>query len=220
MAYAMHNPVEEAKPGRPLPVLLAVGLMVLMAIVGVIGAIASFAASATVIDDFRIRALAKGVLVSEVDDFATVLRAGLIGIGLVTLLISLVLIGLAFGVLQGNNPSRIATWVLSGLGVLCGCCGLCNAFGTAFGGADVTVDGTEPSSTLLTEAMIEALPAWYSGITGGSAGLQTLGYIATAVLLALPAANAYFRKRPQTWQPPAAGYSPQPPPDQPYQPNA
>lgn len=212
MSNAMNSPVEAGKPARPVSVLIAALLMGLMALVGVISAIAGFIASATVIDEFRVRALGKGVLVSDVDDFANVFRGTLIVAAVLTLLFSVLLAVLAIGVLRGNNPSRIATWVVCALGVLCGCCGLCGAFSSSFSSDNVTVNGGDNTSQLLTEALLEALPGWYSGLTGGSAALQTLGYIAVAALLALPAANAFFRKRPQTWQPPVAGTMQPPPP--------
>jgi hypothetical protein len=208
MTYEMHGPIEEAKPGRPLPVLLAAGLLALAALLGVVAAITHFVASANVVDAIRLRALSKGVLVSDVDDFVTGIRTGLIVAGLVTLLFSLLLLGLAFGLLRGSNAARVATWVLCALGLLWGCCGLCGAISTATDSGDVTVNGGDNSSTLLAQSLVEALPGWYSGIFGGSALLQALSYIAVAVLLALPSANAYFRKRPRDWQPPAPGMMP------------
>ncbi|MFC7481731.1 hypothetical protein ACFQX7_19130 [Luedemannella flava] len=61
----------------------------------------------------------------------------------------------------------------------------------------------------LARALEESTPDWLVA-TSGLGCLQILGYIVVAVLLALPAANRYFRKPPMPWQPPVG--SPPPPP--------
>lgn len=94
--------------------------------------------------------------------------------------------------------------------MLCACCS----------GIGATASFSEFNGTaadrdqVIGNLVVQSLPDWAGGILLGSSGLNLLGYIATAVLLALPAANSFFRGVPPTgWQPP--NY---PPPPAPYPP--
>lgn len=193
-------PPYPAQPGRrPASVTAAGALMIAMAALGLIGAIISLATIGQIVDEFRRRAARTDAAQSDVDTFVTVTQASIIGIAVITILIALLLAGLALGVLRGSNVARIITWVLCGIGILCGCCGIFSSF------SRTTFSGGNQAQEELGRALTDSVPGWSSAIGGGLSGLQTLGYIAIAVLLALPAANAFFRKAApaQPWQPPA-----------------
>jgi len=100
---------------------------------------------------------------------------------------------------RGNNVARIITWSLGGLITLCNGCGL-----IALGGMSALPPITDPQTGEdLFAAATSELSAWDYATT-------ILGFVAlfvALILLALPAANDYFRKREEVWVPPAAGYS-------------
>ena len=100
---------------------------------------------------------------------------------------------LAYFNLRGNNGVRIATWVVSGV------LGLFELREILTSAAHVVVRG-EPEQ--LTESVEEAMP-WFAAVLVAVPVLTLFGYIAVVVLLALPAANAYFRPARPQWQPPA-----------------
>ena len=119
---------------------------------------------------------------------------------LFTILLAVVLAGLAFGLLRGSNGARIATWVISGVAILCDCCSSIVFLGA--GGINITSNGNSDMSSQLAQARLDAFPAWFLATGGGISLLQLLGYIAVAVLLALPAANAFSRKAAPGWSQP------------------
>lgn len=84
-------------------------------------------------------------------------------------------VGLALGILRGNNVVRIITWVVCGL-VVC-----CVGFSTI---GSIAVIGSY-------------LPGGYLAYTYTVAFLELVGFIATIVLLALPASNRYFNPKSQ-----------------------
>lgn len=193
---------ESAPRRRPGVVTVAVALMMINAALGLIGAITILATVGELVDRFRSRAVLTGAGRTDIDNVATGMQAIMIGTALVMVLGSVLLFGLAIGVLRGSNVARILTWVVSGLGVLCGCCGILATIGqtsvTTFG----TADTRGQTADELGRALQDAYPAWWWVFNAGLSALQMLGYIAVAVLLALPAANEYFRGRPAQWQPP------------------
>ena len=105
--------------------------------------------------------------------------------------------------MKGSNPARIITWVLCGIGALCACCGglILVALGS-LNRIDVSGNDEAEKQIDLAKAMADAVPGWQKGLGGTVAVLQLLGYLAVAILLALPAANAFFRKVTPAWQPP------------------
>lgn len=91
---------------------------------------------------------------------------------------------------RGSNGSRITTWILSGLFLLCG--GGLFLLGQVGGGG--TQDGVDYDK--VADAMSDAVPSWY-GLWGTvSALLQILAVVGVIVMLALPASNEFFRKAP------------------------
>ncbi|HEX2356496.1 MAG TPA: hypothetical protein VHI50_08545 [Micromonosporaceae bacterium] len=175
--------------------------MMLMALLGLVAAIANLAMMNRLVDRFRERAAGTDATGSEIDTVVGFIRGISIGTAVIGIIVALALIGLALGNLRGSNASRIATWVLCGIGAVCGCCGLVGVLAqnnATFGGA-----GDDRTAEDLGRALADASPGWWTALSGTLSIGQALGYIAVAVLLALPAANAFFRRPavPQ-WQPP------------------
>jgi F0F1-type ATP synthase membrane subunit c/vacuolar-type H+-ATPase subunit K len=185
---------------RPAAVTITAGLMALMALLGVVGAIASLAIMNRLVDRFRERAARTDASANEIDTIVGIIRAFSIISAIIGILIALVLIGLALGNLRGSNASRIATWALCGIGIVCGCCGL---FGVlAQNNAAFSGMSDDRTAEDLGRALADASPGWWTVLSGALSVGQALGYIAVAVLLALPAASAFFRKpAAPPWQP-------------------
>jgi hypothetical protein len=108
---------------------------------------------------------------------------------------------------QGKQGARITTWVLAGIGALCcGCGGLANTFNGSLNSMMEQQNTTPgaPSTADVQRAMDSHIPSWYTPTVATIAIILALCCIAVIVLLALPAANAYFRKEPEVWLPPTA----------------
>jgi hypothetical protein len=104
---------------------------------------------------------------------------------------------------RGSNVARIITWVVLGISLCCNGLGL---LGAAAGGM---LSAPESSSGIdqqeLQRRIEDAVPGWYNPVTYSLLGLSILASLAGVILLALPAANAYFRKVEQIWEPPLPG---------------
>jgi Na+/proline symporter len=178
-----------ARPARPTVVTLAVLIMGLMALLSLLSAVISVVSIGEAMDEFRRLARIEGLDPDQINSVVEALWAGFVCTALAMVLLALLLAGLAWGVWRGSQPARVATWVVCGLGVLCACCtGLGSFASFSAVGAEVT-DPEQVAGNL----MVRALPGWAAGILLGSSGVNVLGYIATAILLALPVANAYFK---------------------------
>ncbi|MQA27154.1 MAG: hypothetical protein GEU94_17200 [Micromonosporaceae bacterium] len=122
-----------------------------------------------------------------------------VGIGFnLVVAVGLALLGL-FN-LRGSNGARVTTWVVVGLFLLCGVCGLLLQ---GVSGVTPIGGGGDPDSERLARAMEAATPSWYNSVSVGVALVDVLAYVAIVVLLALPAANEFFRKPAPQWEPPA-----------------
>jgi hypothetical protein len=135
---------------------------------------------------------------------------------------------IAFAVLavfvgRGSQPARVVTWVLSGLGVLCYSCVL---LGQAAApallrstGGDENVEATRE----LLELVREHTPDWQYYLDLLLSLFVLVALTAVIILLAVPAANDYFRKEQEIWIPPTdpgGGYPQFPPPAIPQNPSA
>lgn len=190
---------------RPAVVTAAAGLLLVMALAGIMNAGYAVASLVGIVQRFR--TAAAGVSDSDIDLMVAAVRTGvLITAGLGTV-VAVLLALLAFGVWQGSAGARIATWVVSGLGLLCGCLSL----GAVLLQRLVPVE-VDPVAADRIEALVSAYPSGWVALSGILSAAQTLGYLVVAVLLALPPAGAFFRRhrpaprRPQT--PPPAPYAP------------
>ncbi len=109
---------------------------------------------------------------------------------------------LACGVLRANRGARVGAWLLAAVGTI-------SALVTVTGAVlvRVSVDArdfdTQTSITVATiKAAQDAVPSWCSGLVGSLSGAAALGYIAVAILLAVPASKAYFGRVIEPWQEP------------------
>lgn len=102
---------------------------------------------------------------------------------------------------RGNNPARVTTWAIGGIGVFCGAFSVIDsAFRRSLIYLGETPGGTD--AVTVQRQVNDALPSWYNPtvITLGVIGLLTV--LAVSILLALPPSNEFFRKPQQVWQPP------------------
>jgi hypothetical protein len=184
---------------RPTAVTTAAAVMVGMATLGLVGAVLTLVTVNGIIADFR--AAATGANANQVNALAGFLRTYSVLAAVFGVLGAALLVGLAVGNLRGVRGTRIATWVVCGLGLFLGCCGV---LGVLLSGA-VQLGSATQTDTQVAQALSAAYPGWWIGVNAAVSGGQAVGYIAVAILLALPAATAFFRRpEPATqWQPPA-----------------
>ena len=137
-------------------------------------------------------------------DATTAIKAGLfVGIG-VDVVVVVVFILMAVYVLRGSNAWRITAWVISGLGVLCTLCGV--------GGAGLSRINSSNLTSAQSQELKDAVPAWARDGQIAVNLLIAIALIAVIILLALPAANDFFRRPPMAFLPPGVGpaYPPYP----------
>ncbi|MEU8078099.1 hypothetical protein AB0B31_21885 [Catellatospora citrea] len=200
MTQSASFPVEPVSPagprplaGRPAVVTAAAAILALLALLNLVNALLHLAAINSVLNRFRVRAVLEGVNPADLHTLENSLKVGLVLSALVLVVAAIILLALAWGVWQGNRVARILTWIACGLGILVSCCGISGA--ASLGSGNVTVQGGgDPSVTRGAQALVDSFPGWWAGLTGLSSAAQVLGYIATAVLLALPAANEFFSR--------------------------
>jgi hypothetical protein len=115
---------------------------------------------------------------------------------------------------RGNRVARIITWVFSGLAVCCTGVGLAfvAASKSLYESARNQNSDLPPYDTMMNNVNA-ALPSWFGAVTGVIGILVLVAIIVAAILLALPASNAFFRKRAEPeWTPPLPPYPPTTPP--------
>jgi hypothetical protein len=145
------------------------------------------------------------------ENAAAVTQISLILVGVVYVLLAVGFVVLGALVGKGKQPARIITWVVAGLGVLCLGCGLA--------GSGLTSSlQTTPESKVLAERLSQEIPAWQTTLSTVLTVLSTVALVAVIIMLALPAANDFFRKEQEVWVPPTTfpqdmtGIPPLPPP--------
>lgn len=114
---------------------------------------------------------------------------GVIGLWLVC---SLVFASFARFYSRGKRWARTCTWAVAGPLVLCGVCGFASAGSPKGYGDDAA------TSARIEQALDAATPGWWSGANAIVQALTFAAYLAIIVLLAIPAANVWFRKAPVT----------------------
>ncbi|MEV0456135.1 hypothetical protein [Catellatospora methionotrophica] len=200
MSFSTSSPVEPVSPagpralsGRPAVVAAAAAILALLALLNLVNAILHLAAISSVLNRFRVRAVLEGVNPADMTTLENSLKVALVVSALILVLAAIILLAVAWGVWQGNRVARVLAWIVCGLGVLLACCGISGA--VSLGSGNVTVQGGgDPAVTRGAQALVDSFPGWWAGLTGLSSVGQVLGYIATAVLLALPAANLFFNR--------------------------
>jgi len=194
----MYQPAT-VKPARPMAVTIAAVIMGLMALLSLLAAITGLVAIGETVDEFRRLAAVEPLGPDEIDAIVGFLRVSFVCNAVVMALFAILLGVLAWGVTRGSQGARVTTWVICGLGVLCACC---TGFGSLASFSNANPATSDPDQ-IAGNLAVRALPDWAAGVLLGSSGLNVLGYIATAILLALPSANAFFKgARPAAWTPP------------------
>ncbi|GFJ90442.1 hypothetical protein [Phytohabitans rumicis] len=197
---------QQSRP-RPATVTAAAALMIFMGVAGLVSAVVTLAGISGVVDRFREAAGRTGASQNDIDGLAGFAWGTAIATAVLAVLLAVVLIVLALGNLRGRNGARIATWVVSALGLLCGCCGLLAVISQSALSWNINADDQVAED--LTQALTDAYPGWWIGLNGGLSAAQALGYLVVALLLVLPASHPYFRATPP------APVVPQPPPPPP-----
>ncbi|TQJ26029.1 hypothetical protein FBZ33_6408 [Micromonospora sp. A202] len=213
---------ESAPARRPAVVLMAAGVLLVMAVAALAYAVVDLVVLGGTVDAFRTAARDTSASPEQIDDVVTLLRASAVLSAVVAALSAPVLAGLALGLLAGRNGVRVATWVVSGLGLLAGCCSVAVLIGER--AAPLQLGTGEQAVAELLGLIGDAYPSWWIPLNAGLSVAQGLGYLVVATLLALPAANAWFGRHRSTAPtvpsaPPAFPHAPhQPPPAPPYPP--
>lgn len=189
---------------RPTIVTVASYLLYIVAVLEVINALLGFTTLGTVTE--AVEDIYAGTEVADSAESITI--AGFVIGSVINLLLAagFAVLGLFNG--KGKNVSRIITWVIGGISLCCVGAGLGgNALSGAMGGGGTTGG---PSQTEVQQRLEDALPSWYTPLTTVTAVVVLLAILGALILLALPAANEFFRK-------PAPGFDPsQPYPAYPY----
>lgn len=219
MSYPIGSPPAPTAPARrPAVVTAAAALLAAMAAAGLANAVVGLLSLQGITDRFRSAADATDANRSDVEGLVATLRIGL-AVGLmISLAAAVLLVALAVGILRGSAGARIGTWVVCGLGALCGVCGLAVLVGQRL----VPLQTGSTNADAL-RALTDAYPGWWLGLNGALSAGQTIGYLLVALLLAVQPANRFFRHRrpapePLRPVPPAAPHPPSPPAQSPASP--
>ncbi|PZG13844.1 hypothetical protein C1I95_22940 [Micromonospora craterilacus] len=129
-----------------------------------------------------------------------------VGTAIFMLVAALALFGLGLVNLRGKNGSRIATWIVGGILVCCTGFGLLGNLAGGLGTPSST-SGDMPSADEVQRRLEEALPSWVTPVGHLLSVISLISVLAALILLALPQANAFFRKPAPEWQPPMPGGS-------------
>ncbi|WP_319461112.1 hypothetical protein [Micromonospora sp. RTP1Z1] len=206
-----HGTPTRARPGL---VTISSWLLILFAVIQVVNLILTISTIGTVrkvLEDAY-----RGTSAEQAGELAYVFG---IALAVLTLLLAVGMVVLALLNNRGKNGARITTWVLGGILICCtGGSLVNNAAGGLTSGGNT---GDMPSGAEVQRRLEDALPSWYGPLTTLLGVLGMLALLVALILLALPKANAFFRKPQQTWEPPlpGGGYPAQPyAPGQPGQP--
>ncbi|MEU7619979.1 hypothetical protein AB0B27_28350 [Micromonospora rifamycinica] len=206
MSYPDQVPVR-----RPAAVSAAAALLGLMALAAGAYAVTVLLALGGTVERFRAAAgTAAGP--GDVDGMVRLLRLSTIGAAVLTVLVGLLLVGLAGGLLARWRAARIGVWAVCGLGLLAGGCALTVLAGQRAG--PVRLGPGDQGVADLFGALGEAYPSWWIPTNAGVSAGQALGYLVVAVLLGLPSARTWFA--PHRSVPPAAVPFPAPEPAPPH----
>ncbi|WP_144120616.1 SHOCT domain-containing protein [Catellatospora sichuanensis] len=184
---------------RPAAVTAATWLLVAVAAAYLIDAVMIMAGSGGYPD--RVREAMEGSGVDPrawqiVGNFTGALPVVVAGFSILSAAVVLIL---ALTISRGSTVGRILTWIATGFALLCNVCGLGSAGTPAFSSiAYVNASSRDRSGVhVFAQRLPDGYPDWYRY---GSLALFTLGALAlitATVLLAMPAANAYFRRTPR-----------------------
>ncbi|WP_431892739.1 hypothetical protein [Micromonospora haikouensis] len=184
---------------RPAAVGLAAAVLLLMAAGAVASAVAALLALGGTVGRFRSAAAGTSAGAAEVDDAVLLLRGATIASAVVTVLVGVVLVGLAAGLLAGRPGARLATWVVCGLGALFGCCAVAALVGQR--AVPLRLSAGDRSAAELLGLVGDAYPEFWLAANAALSVGQALGYLVVAVLIAVPESGRFFRRDPASSQP-------------------
>ncbi|MGV9976598.1 hypothetical protein ACWDUH_02840 [Micromonospora wenchangensis] len=187
---------------RPPAVTVAAALLGLMALAAGVYAVTGLLALGGTVDRFRGAAAGTAADPGDVDGLVRLLRLGTVGAAVLTVLVALLLVGLAGGLLARRRAARVGVWVVCGLGLLAGVCALAVLVGQRV--RPLRLGSGDQGVADLFTILDDAYPSWWVPVNAGVSAAQALGYLAVAVLLALPPANTWFTGR----RPARPGYGP------------
>ncbi len=194
MSYAVAQPPPAKR--RPAPVGVASTLLYLCAALLLISAAVGFIPYADirqVVTDFYANDPSRQQAAS------TGATIGIIITGVVYLLIAVGFVVLGSLVGKGKQPARIVTWIVAGLGVLCLGCGVA---GSAISSSLEGMAGAGGDSQELLDKIAAATPGWVQAVNLTIDVIALVVMVTIIILLALPAANDFFRKEQEVWVPP------------------
>ncbi|QLQ38701.1 hypothetical protein H1D33_07645 [Micromonospora robiginosa] len=184
---------DRAAPRRPATVVAAVTVLLLMAVGAVAYAVANLVVAGGTVERFRAAASGTDASGGDVDRVAGLLRGSTVLAAVLGVLAALLLVGLALALFAGRPGARPATWVVAGLGLLCGCCGLAVLVGQR--AAPLRLDADDRVTADLLGLVGDAYPAWWIPVNAALSVAQILGYLVVAGLLTLPSATAFLHRR-------------------------
>ncbi|WFE58938.1 hypothetical protein [Micromonospora sp. WMMD712] len=197
---------DQAPARRPAAVGLAATVLVLMAAGAVASAVAALLVLGGTVERFRSAAAGTSAAATQVDDVVLLLRGATVASAVVTVLVGVVLVGLAAGLRAGRPGARVATWAVCGLGALFGCCAVTALVGQRAVPLRLSADGR--SAAELLGLVGDAYPGFWLAVNAALSVGQALGYLGVAALLVSPSASAWFRRRPPAPAPPATAHHP------------
>ena len=179
-------PSAPASGARPTTVSLSAYLLFATAALSLLGALISLTGISTISDVYK--AAYEGTAAEGTESVVVIASVGAL---VVNILFSAGLAILAIFNNRGRQGSRITTWALGGV-ILC-CSGIGLAGTAATNALDTTNSAGGPNPRVVQERLDAALPSWYGPITTTLSVLMLLALLASLILLALPASNAYFQ---------------------------
>lgn len=190
-------PAEPAAPRtRPWTVTTAVWLQILLGLFLVAGAAVTLLYSADAQHAADAELEDQGFTGTDLPEGTGGFEGNPVSVG-VPVLIALFLIVLALFNAAGKRPARLTTWIVQPIVLICGGATVVASFMMVYfieNGIESESGPDDLDVQSYVDAAMGAYPAWTDIVTYGAAALMTLGSIAVIILLALPSANAYFRK--------------------------
>ncbi|HEY3501325.1 MAG TPA: hypothetical protein VGN37_00910 [Actinocatenispora sp.] len=170
-------PAPPAPAGRPTTVTAAVGAMMAAVVVSLVSVAVSVVAMPKIVDGFDNMAGA-----ADTGTMKSIFKFSQVFSIVLYLLVAILIVFLAIGNLRGKQGTRIATWVVSGLFLLCGVCGTLS-----------TLSGAGYTSGTSTGDIYNAIP-WYRPVSLVVTLLLLLTHGAVILLLALKPSNEFFQR--------------------------
>jgi fumarate reductase subunit C len=191
------TPPQPAGKVRPGSVTLAVWLQILLAVFLLAQTVVSFVYGPAAGDAAADALEAQGVAASDLPE-GTSFEPGAGALAFnVVLAVGLCILAALNG--AGKRPARIITWIVQPIMLVCTLAGLASTlFMTQFLTYMFESSGDPTLETLDVEAIVDAVtgayPAWTAVLSWGALALGLLGSLLVIILLAVPSANAFFRK--------------------------